>query len=178
MFGRKKRQDAERAFAYQTIDAKFTLVESCLDEIRHGVWFEDGTFPKGRDALEAYLRYLTVTENVVYLTVNSLSPALNQKAQVAASQVLEIVAGPTIPGLGSPAYLASNNTLRELFGTDPFAEDETDLRAADSTLALGFIRTCDPQRFPTLDGLGQQAVVACALAAGWIQSPQRRPLIT
>lgn len=176
MFGRKMRRDAERAFAYQTIDAKYSLIDSCRAEILNGGWFDDGAFPEGRRALESYLNYIAVTENVVYLTVNSLSPDLHQRAQLAATQILEIVCGPTIPGLGSASYLAGNNTLRELFGTDPFGDDETALRAADSTLTFGFIRTCSPEDFRTLDELMQQAAVACALAGGWIQSSQRRLL--
>jgi hypothetical protein len=175
MFGRKKRQ-AERAFAYQTIDAKYTLVEHCRAEILDGAWFEDGSFPDGQQALERYLTYLETTDNVVYLTVNSLGPSMNQRAELAASHILEIVTRPPMPGFASPAYLAHNNLLRDLFDRNLLNEEESDLKAADSTLAFGFTRTCDPRYFPTLEGLVQQTAVTCALAAGWVTSPFRSQL--
>lgn len=175
MFGRKRRAQ-ERAFAHQTIDAKHALIERCRAEILQSAWFEDGSFSAGQRALESYLDYLASTENVVYLTVNTLSPSMHNKAQLAASTMMDIVSRPTIPGLGSPAYLAANNMLRDLFDIDPFDETESDVRAADSTLAFGFAQSCNPKYFPTFEGLAQHTAVACALAAGWIQSPTRRSL--
>ena len=69
MFGRKKK----RQFASQTITDKYALASEVRNEIHSGVWLEDGDHPAAKSAVAAYLQRIETTDDIVFLTLNSLS---------------------------------------------------------------------------------------------------------
>jgi len=175
MFGRKKKVQ----FASQTIVDKYALVAAVRDEADSGVWFEEGEHPAAKAAVTAYLQHIESTEDIVYLTVNSLAPDLRARAEMVAPSLIETLAYPhSALGLGgSPAYYAHNAMLRDLFGVDFMDSVESDQRAADETITMGLMRYAQQQVDRGLDErTAQSVVVAVTLGAGWLQSPERSRL--
>lgn len=180
MFGRRRREQQQamgqaRNFAWQTINAKQGLIRSAQTEITSGLWFENGQHPSGRAALENYLEYLISTDDVVFLTVNSLPDHLRARAESVAPSILQTLTYPhSAIGLGgNPAYYAHNELQRDLFGVDPFSTHEGDREAADATIAMGFMRACADAANTPDDVFAQTVVVACTLGAGWVASVYR-----
>lgn len=175
MFGRKKKVQ----FATQTITDKYALAREVRNEIENGVWLEDGEHPAAKTALMSYLQRIETTDDIVFLTVNSLSPDLRARAEAVAPSLIETLAYPhSALGLGgSPAYYAHNAMLRDLFGVDFMDGVESDQRAADEVVTMGLMRYAQQQVDLGLDErAAQSVVVAVTLGAGWLQSPERSRL--
>jgi hypothetical protein len=71
-FAKKKKVQ----FAAPTVDDKYELMASVSAEIRDGFWFENGPYRLGRAGLESFIQRIKNTENIVFLTVNSMPPGL------------------------------------------------------------------------------------------------------
>lgn len=172
MFGRKKKMQ----FASQTITDKYALMAAVRQEAAEGVWFEEGEYPAGKDAVTAYLTRMESTEDIVYTTVNSLSPELRMRAEAVTPSIIETLAfHRDLIGLGgSPEYYAHNALLRDLFNVGLGDGTVTDQNAADETVTMGLMRYARQQLAVGLDERAlQSVVVAVTLAAGWFQSPER-----
>lgn len=175
MFGRKKKVQ----FATQTIDDKFGLAAAVRNEVETGVWLEEGGHPAAKVAVGAYLQRIESTDNVVYLTVNSLAPDLRARAEAVVPSLIETLTYPhgAIGLGGSAAYYAHNAMLRDLFHVDFMDAVESDERAADETITMGLMTYAHQQLQRGLDEQTMQSVViAVTLAAGWLQSPERAGL--
>ncbi len=175
MFGRKKKKQ----FAVQTITDKYALASEVRNEIHSGVWLEDGNHPAAKSAVAAYLERIETTDDIVFLTVNSLSPDLRARAESVAPGLIETLCYPhSALGLGgSPSYYAHNAMLRDLFDVDFMDGVESDQRAADETVTMGLMRYAEQQVSQGLDDrTAQSVVVAVTLGAGWLQSPERARL--
>lgn len=175
MFGRKKKMQ----FATQTISDKYALAAAVRSEIEDGVWFEDGSHPAAKAAVAAYVQRIETTDDVIFLTVNSLSPDLRARAETVTPSLIETLAYPhSALGLGgSPAYYAHNAMLRDLFGVDFMDGVESHQRAADEVVTMGLMRYAQQQVDRGLDErAAQSVVVAVTLGAGWLQSPERSRL--
>ena len=176
VFGKKKKVQ----FAARTVDDKYELMASVSAEIRDGFWFENGQYQLGRVNLESFIRRIENTDNIVYLTVNSMPPNLRAIAENVAPDLIETLSYPhgSIGLGGNPAYYAHNALLRDMFGVDITDASESDLRAADSTFTMG-VMSYAGQRVDS--GLNEQTaqsvVVAVTLSAGWAMSPERAQLI-
>lgn len=171
MFGKRKRQ-----FAAQTINSKFGLMDGIRGEIFDSFYFEGGNYDEGKVAVERFVARIENTENIVFLTVNSLSPSLRQKAEDLVPSLLQTLTY-NAPGMASPAYYAGNEIRRKLFGSDPFADEESNVVAADSAVAAGLMRFAGSQIAMGLNEESvQTVVVGVTLAAGWLESPERAML--
>lgn len=181
MFGRKKKEMRQaQQFAMGTINAKYGIVDSIISEVTTGVWFEDDDHPAGKQAVLAYCSYVADTEDVVFLTVNSLSAELRARAESAASDAIEgIQYNISTDSDSAAAYRAHNGLLRDLIGVDPFGGAETDRFAADATICLGAMRYCaaiTSRPGVTMDEFAHTVTVACALIAGWVPTAGRQRL--
>lgn len=175
MFGRKKKVQ----FATQTIDDKFRLAAAVRNEIETGVWLAEGQHPAAKAEVSAYLQRIESTDNVIYLTVNSLTSDLRARAEAVAPSLIDTLTYPhgAIGLGGSPAYYAHNAMLRDLFHVDFVDGTESDQRAADETITMGLMAYAQQQLERGLDERSMQSVViAVTLAAGWLQSPERARL--
>lgn len=175
MFGRRKKMQ----FASQTIMNKYALIAAVRDEADTSVWLEEGEHPAAKSAVSAYLQRIESTEDVVYLTVNSLAPEIRARAEAVTPSLIETLAFHRDPiGLGgNPAYYAHNAMLRDLFGVDFMDDVESDQRVADETVTMGLMRYSHQQLSTGLDERAlQSVVVAITLAAGWLQSSERAQL--
>jgi hypothetical protein len=171
MFGKKKRQ-----FAAQTINSKFGLMNGVRDAISQSVYFEDNQHAQGKRALEQFVNRIESTDNIIFITVNSLSPALRLRAENLVPSLLSTLTY-NAPGMASPAYYAGNEICRELFGLDPFIEEESDLVAADVAVTSGLMRFAGSQvAFGLSEESAQTVVVGVTLAAGWLESSERAQL--
>ena len=181
MFGRKKKEMQQmQQFAMGTINAKYGIVDAIVNEVNTGFWFEDGQHPAGKKAVLAYCSYIADTEDVVFLTVNSLSPELGSRAEKAASDAMEgIQYNIAMDSDAAAAYRTHNGLLRDLIGVDPFGGAETDRFAADATLCIGAMRHCvaiTNRPGVTMGEFAQTVSVACTLLAGWVNTAGRQKL--
>lgn len=177
MFGR--RHKAQREFAQRTIDDKVSLMNAVLVEASTGVWFEEGDFPRGRAAVESYAQRILTTEDIVFLTVNSLPSDVRARAESTAPELLGTLSYPQSGEFGaSPAYYAGNNLFQSLMGGDiGLSAPETDQSIADQAISHGLMRgSYDAMRTMDQEAWMQNVVVATTLAAGWLISPERAKL--
>jgi hypothetical protein len=171
MFGKKKRQ-----FAAQTINSKYGLMDGVSDAVQRSVYFEENQHPQGKAAVECFVARIESTENIVFLTVNSLSAGLRQRAENLVPSLLQTLTY-SAPGMASPAYYAGIEIRRELFSSDPFNESASNVVAADDAISSGLMRFAGSQVAMGLsEESAQTVVVAVTLAAGWFESPEREQL--
>jgi len=175
MFWRNKK----RRFAAHTVADKFQLLSAVRYEVDDSIWFEDGKFRNAIAPLEAFVSRMESTEDVIFSTVNSLSPETRAVAEQLASYLVETLAPRfVVRGLPTnPAYTAHSVILRDLFGYDIISDSTTTLEVADDIVTQGLMNFA-ALRFN--DGVDERAlqtlVVALTLAAGWLESPERMNL--
>ena len=124
-----------------------------------------------------FVKRIESTDDVIFLTVNSLPPNVRERAENLAPSLLDTLMydPPDLRGvLAPPAYLAANELTRELLGSDPFSEEESDLRAADDAVASGLMRFAGSQVAFGLSEASMHTVdIGVTLAAGWLESSER-----
>jgi hypothetical protein len=155
------------------------LLSAIRYEIDDSTWFEDGQFRNAIDPVEAFVSRMESTEDVIFSTVNSLSIETRDVAEQLASYLVQTLAPRfVIRGLPSnPAYTAHNVILRDLFGYDIVSESITTLRVADDIVTQGLMNFAALRFTDNVDERALQTlVIALTLAAGWLESPERRTL--
>lgn len=168
-----------RKFARQTVLDKWNLFSAVRHEIEVSAWFESGDYEQAKLALNRYVTRLESTENVVYVTVNSLSRETRSRSEAIGPKIIETLAPRwRAAGLPSnPAYLAHNSLLVDLFGYQITNMPLTNLSVADEVITQGLMnfaaQLLDPP--PTERGI-QTAIIALTLAAGWLESQERSSL--
>ena len=179
VFGKKKKVK----FAARTIDDKYELMAAVSAEIKDSYWFENGKYQLGRVGLESFIHRIENTENIVFLTVNSMPPNLRAVAEDLGDELIETLSHtpyPIYPGYpaNSADYYAHNALLRDMFGVDIADISENDLFAADDTFTMGVMRHAGHRVDSGLnEHTAQSVVVAVTLSAGWAMSPERAQLI-
>ncbi len=183
MFGRKRRAQ-EAAFADQTVDYKYGLMDAIEGELTRLIEFDGGARPASRQALRDYCSQVRRTDNVVFNTLNSLPLDIQARAKNAAGNAVESrdyntsAGSPLAQTARQAAYLAHNGLIGDLFETD-FMGEKTDQTAADDAFAMGamvFATSLFDQPGRTMLDLNHCVSVGCILGAGWMSSPQRRRL--
>jgi hypothetical protein len=174
MFGRRR----ARRVATQTIDDTHGLVSAVLRDIEGSVWFEDGEFLRGKKAVTKFISRVGLTDNVIFLTLNSLSPRIRELTETITPDILQaLVYPPDAIGLNRPAYYAKNCLLEKMFDVDVANVAEIDLSAADQAISWGLMGYAEDQLTRGVNERAMQSVVvAVTLAAGWLESPERAGL--